>query len=84
MNVPSYLVAIVTLGRGFGLTMLMFSFAEAYVDPGTTGMLSQLLYILFYGVLGILLFCLRYLKQALADGKQYLAKCLRQKVDGGR
>ena len=25
--------------------------AAAYIDPGTTGMMSQVLYVLFYGVL---------------------------------
>jgi hypothetical protein len=81
MNVSSYLVAIVALGRGFGLTLLMCGFAEAYVDPGTTGMLSQLLYILFYGALGVFLYCLRYFKQVLADRKHYFAKFFGQKID---
>jgi hypothetical protein len=57
----------------------MLGSAEAYVDPGTTGMLSQLLYILFYGVLAVFLYCLRYIKQALAGGKQSLAKLFGQK-----
>ena len=47
-------------------------------------MLSQLLYVLFYGVLGIFLCCLRHIKQVLLDGKQYLAKFFGQKVDGER
>ncbi len=45
-----------------------------YVDPGTTGMLSQILYVLFYGALGVFLYSLRYIKQYLANAKQFLAK----------
>ncbi|HEV8719021.1 MAG TPA: hypothetical protein VGW77_00100 [Candidatus Binatia bacterium] len=48
--------------------------AAAYVDPGTTGMLSQILYVLFYGALGVFLYSLRYIKQYLANAKQFLAK----------
>jgi hypothetical protein len=77
----SHRVIIAMLCRGLALSILMTSSAEAYIDPGTTGMLSQLLYILFYGVLGVFLYCLRYIKQILADGKQYLAKLFGQKVD---
>jgi hypothetical protein len=46
----------------------------AYVDPGTTGLLSQILYVLFYGALGAFFYFLRYLKQYLANAKQFLAK----------
>jgi len=35
---------------------------HAYVDPGTTGMLSQLLYLLFYGVLGVFLYSIRHVR----------------------
>jgi hypothetical protein len=83
MCVSQRLVMIATLCCGLALTALMLSSAEAYVDPGTTGMLSQLLYILFYGVLGLFLYCLRYIKQALVEGKQYLSKLFGQKVDDG-
>jgi hypothetical protein len=79
MHISSYLVIIAALCCGLALTVLMTGSAEAYIDPGTTGMLSQLLYILFYGLLGVFLYCLRYIKQVLADGKQYLSKLLEQK-----
>ena len=46
--------------------------ADAYVDPGTTGLLTQLLYVLFYGIIGVFFYCLRHIRQALANGKQYL------------
>ncbi len=77
----SHHVIIAVLCRGLALTVLMTGSAEAYIDLGTTGMLSQLLYILFYGLLGVFLYCLRYIKQALVDGKQYLSKLFGQKVD---
>jgi hypothetical protein len=48
--------------------------AAAYVDPGTTGMLSQILYILFYGAVGMSLFFLRSIKEKLTNAKQFLAK----------
>jgi hypothetical protein len=79
MCVSPPLVIIATLCCGLTLTALMLGSAEAYVDPGTTGMLSQLLYILFYGVLAVFLYCLRYIKQALVRGKQYLSKTFRAK-----
>ena len=79
MCVSPPLVIIATLCCGLTLTALMLGSAEAYVDPGTTGMLSQLLCILFYGVLAVFLYCLRYIKQALAGGKQYLSKTFRAK-----
>lgn len=46
----------------------------AYVDPGTTGMLSQILYVLFYGALGVFFYFLRYIKQYVTNAKQFLAK----------
>jgi hypothetical protein len=49
--------------------------AAAYVDPGTTGMLSQILYVLFYGALGVFFYCLRYVKGYIASLKEFLAKC---------
>jgi hypothetical protein len=48
--------------------------AAAYVDPGTTGMLSQILYVLFYGALGLFFYFLRYIKQYFTNAKQSLAK----------
>jgi hypothetical protein len=50
----------------------------AYVDPGTTGLLSQILYVLFYGALGIFFYCLRYIKQYLLYTKEYIAKLIRR------
>ena len=50
--------------------------AAAYVDPGTAGMLSQILYVLFYGALGVFLYMLRYIKQYLANATKFLAKLL--------
>ena len=52
--------------------------AAAYIDPGTTGILSQILYVLFYGALGLFLYLLRYIKQYLANTKQFLAKLFRR------
>jgi hypothetical protein len=50
--------------------------ALAYIDPGTTGLLSQILYVLFYGVLAALLYFRRYVKQYVANVKQILLKFL--------
>ena len=79
MCVSPPLVIIATLCCGLTLTALILGSAEAYVDPGTTGMLSQLLYILFYGVVAVFLYCLRYIKQAFVGGKQSLSKLFGQK-----
>jgi len=46
----------------------------AYIDPGTTGMLSQVLYVIFYGALGVFFYMLRYIKQYVTQVKQFLAK----------
>jgi hypothetical protein len=48
--------------------------AAAYIDPGTTGMMSQALYVLFYGILGVFFYYLRHLKSWVARSKTYLAK----------
>lgn len=48
--------------------------ALAYIDPGTSGMLSQVLYVMFYGALGVFFYMLRYVKQYVAHVKQFLAK----------
>ena len=61
----------------FGVAVLAVAMpvdAQAYIDPGTTGMLSQVLYVLFYGALGVFLYLLRYIKQYLANAKQFLAR----------
>ena len=64
---------------GLGLVFLIVEVisprnAAAYVDPGTTGMLSQILYVLFYGALGLFFYCIKYIKQYLASAKQFLAR----------
>jgi hypothetical protein len=81
MPVSSHHLNIPVTCRGLALTVLMTSSAEAYIDPGTTGMLSQLLYILFYGVLGLFLYSLRYIKEVLVDGKRYLVKLFGRKAE---
>lgn len=53
---------------------------EAYVDPGTTGMLSQILYVLFYGALGVFFYFLRYIKRYVARAKASLAKLFGQEL----
>ncbi len=68
----------------FGLIFFVASLilperAEAYVDPGTTGMLSQLLYVLFYGALGAVFYSLRFIKQYLASAKRFLMAYLTRK-----
>lgn len=46
----------------------------AYIDPGTTGMLSQVLYVMFYGALGVFLYMIRHFKSYLVRAKEYFAK----------
>ena len=48
--------------------------ALAYVDPGTTGMISQMLYVLFYGALGLFFYFLRQIKQYLSRVKDLMAR----------
>jgi hypothetical protein len=48
--------------------------AMAYVDPGTTGLLSQILYVLFYSALGVFIYFLRYIKQYLTTARQFLVR----------
>jgi hypothetical protein len=55
--------------------------ADAYVDPGTTGMLSQLLYVLFYGALAIFLYSLRHVKQMMSNLRRYLFKGFPKKTE---
>ena len=50
--------------------------AEAYVDPGTTGLLSQVLYVLFYGALAACLYFFRSLISCVTGLKESLAKFL--------
>lgn len=69
------------IGSLVGLVGLLWMPADlyAYIDPGTTGMLSQLLYVLFYGALGLFLYLLRYLKKTGASIKDGLWKFLKIK-----
>ena len=48
--------------------------AMAYVDPGTTGLLSQILYVLFYSAIGVFIYFLRYIKQYLTTARQLLVR----------
>jgi hypothetical protein len=48
--------------------------AAAYVDPGTSGLMSQVLYVLFYGGLATCLYFFRSLSSHVAGLKEFLAK----------
>jgi hypothetical protein len=48
--------------------------ASAYVDPGTTGMLSQILYALFYGAVGMFFYYLPSVKEHMTNAKQFLGR----------
>ena len=48
--------------------------AAAYIDPGTTGLVSQVLYVLFYGALAACLYFLRSLISFVTGLKEFLAK----------
>jgi hypothetical protein len=54
--------------------------ALGYIDPGTTGLLSQILYVLFYGALGIFFYYLRNIKQSSARAIRFLSGLLRRWV----
>lgn len=58
------------------LAMVIPLDVDAYIDPGTTGMLSQVLYVLLYGALGLFLYMLRYIKQYLVNMKQFVGRLL--------
>ena len=45
--------------------------AHAYVDPGTAGLLSQVLYVMFYGVLGVFFYMLRHLKSYFIWAREF-------------
>lgn len=70
---PASIVNIL-LGSFCAMQLILAPEAGAYVDPGTTGLLSQILYVLFYGALGVFFYFLRYIKQYLVNAKQILAK----------
>ena len=44
--------------------------AAAYVDPGTTGAISQILYVLFYCVFGAVFYFIGHIKRYLAKVKE--------------
>jgi len=48
--------------------------ALAYIDPGTSGMLSQVLYVMFYSALGVFLYMIRHFKSYLVRAREYFAK----------
>jgi hypothetical protein len=48
--------------------------AAAYIDPGTTGLVSQVLYVLFYGALAACLYFFRSLISFVTGLKEFLAK----------
>ena len=56
------------------LHMVLATPAAAYVDPGTTGILSQVLYVLFYAALGLFVYLLRYIKQYVARTKRLVSE----------
>ena len=58
------------------MQLMLVGEALAYIDPGTTGLLSQILYVLFYGLLAVFIYFLRYIKQYVANAKQILWKLL--------
>ena len=47
--------------------------AFAYIDPGTSGLLSQVLYVMFYGVLGVFFYMLRRLKSYLIRAREFFS-----------
>lgn len=61
------------------VSFLSVAEAHAYVDPGTTGMLSQLLYLLFYAVLGAFVYLLHRVKKAGGSLKNFLLNLFRIK-----
>ena len=50
--------------------------ADAYVDPGTSGLMAQVLYILFYSGMALILCFFRHLKSRLTALKEFLTKLL--------
>lgn len=48
--------------------------ADAYVDPGTSGLMSQFLYVLFYSGMALFFCFFRYLKSRLIALKEFLTK----------
>ena len=56
------------------LQLIVVGPAAAYIDPGTTGLVSQVLYVLFYGALATCLYFFRSLKSYVTGLKEFLAK----------
>ena len=50
--------------------------ADAYVDPGTSGLMSQVFYILFYSGMALILCFFRHFKSRLNALKEFLTKLL--------
>jgi hypothetical protein len=52
--------------KRFWVILLIVTFesraAEAYIDPGTTGLLSQVMYVIFYAALAVFLCGIRHIK----------------------
>jgi len=48
--------------------------AHAYIDPGTSGLMAQFLYVLFYGALAVFAYFFRSLKARLAALREFLVK----------
>ena len=65
---------IATLVFSCLLQLIPVGRAEAYIDPGTTGLMSQVLYVLFYGALATCLYFFRSLKSYVAAVKEFLAR----------
>lgn len=56
------------------LQLIVVGPAAAYIDPGTTGLVSQVLYVLFYGALAACLYFFRSLISFVTGLKEFLAK----------
>ena len=56
------------------LQLIVVGPAAAYIDPGTTGLVSQVLYILFYGALAACLYFFRSLISFVTGLKEFSAK----------
>jgi hypothetical protein len=63
----------ISLVLGFMGVVLVPAHVYGYIDPGAAGMLSQLLYVLFYGALGVFLYMLRHLKSIVTRIKDRIS-----------
>ena len=74
-RLPRVLQFGIVLFLGFQvLDMALPRDSAAYVDPGTTGLLSQMLYVLFYAALGGFFYFMRSIKRSIGTVKRRLAK----------